>query len=450
MADEPDATPHPDAGAGEHHTEVIGAPSPTPPPAQPPAPTPAAHAQPQPPAAPPTPSWGAPPAAAAQPGNPYGAPPLAGPPAPKAPKQRKPLGAGAVIAIAAVVSLLIGTLGGFLGYALAGSSDTQNSSSSLGAGDTSMQVPTAEEAATGDNSIATIADRMLPTVVSIAEQGQTSAGTGSGFIVREDGYIVTNNHVVEGAANGGSLTVEFNDGTSKPATIVGRNASYDLAVIKVDAKGLPVASIGNSDTMQVGDTVVAVGSPLGLTGTVTSGIISAVNRPVTAGGEGETSYINAIQTDAAINPGNSGGPLVNSAAEVIGVNSAIASLGQDATSQAGSIGLGFAIPSDTAKRIVEEIMATGKATTPVMGVNLDVNSDARGAVVAQVTADGAAAAAGIKSGDTIVAVNGVPVTDSVGLITQVRSKAPGDKVKITVESNGQRKDVEVTLQAKTE
>ncbi len=450
MADEPDATPHPDAGAGEHHTEVIGAPAPTPPPAQPPAPTPAAHAQPQPPAAPPTPSWGAPPAAAAQPGNPYGAPPLAGPPAPKAPKQRKPLGAGAVIAIAAVVSLLIGTLGGFLGYALAGSSDTQNSSSSLGAGDTSMQVPTAEEAATGDNSIATIADRMLPTVVSIAEQGQTSAGTGSGFIVREDGYIVTNNHVVEGAANGGSLTVEFNDGTSKPATIVGRNASYDLAVIKVDAKGLPVASIGNSDTMQVGDTVVAVGSPLGLTGTVTSGIISAVNRPVTAGGEGETSYINAIQTDAAINPGNSGGPLVNSAAEVIGVNSAIASLGQDATSQAGSIGLGFAIPSDTAKRIVEEIMATGKATTPVMGVNLDVNSDARGAVVAQVTADGAAAAAGIKSGDTIVAVNGVPVTDSVGLITQVRSKAPGDKVKITVESNGQRKDVEVTLQAKTE
>lgn len=141
---------------------------------------------------------------------------------------------------------------------------------------------------------------------------------------------------------------------------------------------------------------------------------------------------------------------MNSAAEVIGVNSAIASLGQDASSQAGSIGLGFAIPSDTAKRIVEEIVATGKATTPVMGVNLDVNSDARGAVVAQVTADGAAAAAGIKSGDTIVAVNGVPVTDAVGLITQVRSKAPGDKVKITIESDGQRKDVDVTLQAKTE
>ena len=282
-----------------------------------------------------------------------------------------------MIAIAAVVSLLIGTLGGFLGYALAGSSDTQNSSSSLGAGDTSMQVPTAEEAATGDNSIATIADRMLPTVVSIAEQGQTSAGTGSGFIVREDGYIVTNNHVVEGAANGGSLTVEFNDGTSKPATIVGRNASYDPPSSRSMRRAFPWRRSATRHDAG-GDTVVAVGSPLGLTGTVTSGIISAVNRPVTAGGEGETSYINAIQTDAAINPGNSGGPLVNSAAEVIGVNSAIASLGQDATSQAGSIGLGFAIPSDTAKRIVEEIMATGKATTPVMGVNLDVNSDARG------------------------------------------------------------------------
>lgn len=209
------------------------------------------------------------------------------------------MGAGAVIAIAAVVSLLIGALGGFLGYSLAGGTSSSSSSSALDSGDTAMQIPAEETSAGTGDSVATIADRMLPTVVSIAEQGQNSAGTGSGFIIRQDGYIVTNNHVVEGAANGGTLTVEFNDGTSKPATIVGRNASYDLAVIKVDAQGLPVASIGNSDKMKVGDTVVAVGSPLGLTGTVTTGIISAMNRPVTAGGEGETSAVNAIQTDAA-------------------------------------------------------------------------------------------------------------------------------------------------------
>jgi len=222
-------------------------------------------------------------------------------------------------------------------------------------------------------------------------------------------------------------------------------------VLKVDRTDLPTASIGNSDAVQVGDTAVALGSPLGLSGTVTSGIISATQRPVTAGGQGETSYINAIQTDAAINPGNSGGPLVNAAAEVIGVNSAIATLGGDFGGSAGSIGLGFAIPSNTAKRIVEEIIATGSATTPIIGVNLEINeSTTSGALVGDVTADSPAANAGIEAGDVITAVNGQAVPDGVTLITRIRSFAPGDTVTLTVESNGQTRDVEVTLGSKSD
>ena len=213
------------------------------------------------------------------------------------------------------------------------------------------------------------------------EKAAPGPASSSGRIVA----IVTNNHVVAGAANGGKLTVHFADGSSKDATIVGRNQSYDLAVIKVDASGLPVASIGDSSKMQVGDTVVAVGSPLGLSGTVTSGIISALNRPVTAGGQSETSYINAMQTDAAINPGNSGGPLVNAAAQVIGVDSASLRLGSsDSSGQSGSIGLRFAIPS-TPPSGSSRRSSPPANDTPVIGVNLDVQSESTdGAVVGTV------------------------------------------------------------------
>ena len=354
---------------------------------------------------------------------------------------------GKAIAAAAAAGLLMGGIGGYAGYSLAdqGSSNETSNTSAPSTVDAENLSPRATD------SITAIADTMLPAVVSISSESQSDSGTGSGFVVRPDGYIVTNNHVVENSANGGNITVQFDDGASVAAEIVGRNPSYDIAVLKVDRNDLPTATIGDSDAVDVGDTAVALGSPLGLSGTVTSGIISATQRPVTAGGQWETSYINAIQTDAAINPGNSGGPLVNAAAEVIGVNSAIATLGGEFGGSAGSIGLGFAIPSNTAKRIVDEIIATGRASTPIIGVNLEIDDTAvNGATVGDVTPGSPAEAAGIKAGDVITAVNGAPVPDAVTLITRIRSFAPGDTVTLTVESNGRSRDVEVTLGSKTD
>jgi len=213
-------------------------------------------------------------------------------------------------------------------------------------------------------------------VVTIKVTGSTAEGTGSGFVLRKDGYILTNNHVVAVAAKTGKITVLFSDGKSTDATIVGRDESYDLAVIRVDRHNLPLLALGVSSTVVVGDPVIAVGAPLGLDSTVTSGIVSALNRPVTAGGPGASSasFINAIQTDAAINPGNSGGPLLDMAGRVIGVNSAIARVaGSDSPlgGLSGNIGVGFAIPSDQARKTAEQLIADGKATHPVIGVSLD-------------------------------------------------------------------------------
>ena len=375
-------------------------------------------------------------------------PPAGGGYAPAQPADKKSgSGLGKVIATAAVVGVLAGGIGGAAGFALADNT-TSLTSSGTSAGDTSIKVSPEDMSPRADNSISTIAKRMLPTVVSIVAEGGQQSGTGSGFIVRQDGYIVTNNHVVAPSLNGGKLSVVFNDKTTKEATLVGRSPEYDLAVVKVDASGLPVASIGDSSKVQVGDATVAVGSPLGLSGTVTSGIVSALNRPVTAGGEGETSFINAIQTDAAINPGNSGGPLVNAEAQVIGVNSAIASLGSSQSgSQSGSIGLGFAIPSNTAKRVTEEIIATGTSKTPIIGASLNFNSqsDQAGASVQQVTPGGPADKAGLKAGDVITAVNGQPIEDGTALITAIRSLSPGDTVTLTVKNGGQTRDIKVTL-----
>jgi putative serine protease PepD len=364
------------------------------------------------------------------------------------PPAAKSTGFAKTVASAGAAALLLGGLGGYAGYSLAANNDpsattTNNSASTIG--NPENLSPRASD------SITAIAEKTLPTVVSISSEGATESGTGSGFIVREDGYIVTNNHVVADAAEGGEVDVRFDDGESAIAEIVGRDPAYDIAVLKVDRTGLPVAALGDSGAMQVGDTVVAVGSPLGLSGTVTSGIISATERPVTAGGQGETSYINAIQTDAAINPGNSGGPLVNAASEVIGVNSAIATLGSDFSGVAGSIGLGFAIPSNTAKRIVEEIIETGQASTPIIGVNLDVNrGDTAGAVIGDVTPGSPAESAGLSAGEVIVAVNGRNIPDAVSLITSIRSFAPGDVVTLTVDAGGQTREVQVTLGSRDE
>src|SRR6056297_1858133 len=250
--------------------------------------------------------------------------------------------------------------------------------------------------------IADLAATVQPAVVQINVGSEGQGGSGSGFIISEDGYIVTNNHVAGPAGEDGTVEVVFPDGATATGTLVGADAGYDLAVVKVERNGLPTLEFGSSEAVRVGDLAVAIGSPLGLQGTVTSGIVSALERPVTAGGGGSTSFINAIQTDAAINPGNSGGPLVNGSGEVIGVNTAIASLSA-VGGAAGSIGLGFAIPIDTAERVVNELIETGSSSTPVIGVQLDTTFSGPGAKVGQVTPGSGADQAGIQDGDVITA-----------------------------------------------
>jgi putative serine protease PepD len=248
----------------------------------------------------------------------------------------------------------------------------------------------------------------------------------------KESYILTNNHVATGAGGATKITVTFQDQTQEPATVVGTDASYDLAVLKIERGNLPVAALGDSTNVVVGDATIAIGSPLGLTGTVTSGIVSALNRPVTAG---DASYISAIQTDAAINPGNSGGPLVNSHGEVIGINSAIATTGAPVSGQSGSIGLGFAIPINQAKRVATELISTGTSTFPVIGVQLDMRYNGQGALVQSIVAGGPASKTKLATGDVITAIDGVKVGDGTELVVRIRAKIPGDVVDLTL-SNG--------------
>ena len=301
------------------------------------------------------------------------------------------------------------------------------------------------------DSVAGIAQRVLPSVVSINTRSATGGGTGSGFVFDSNGYILTNNHVIAGVADGnGTLRVTLNNGDVYDGTIIGRDASYDLAIVKIAATNLPALKFGDSDKVAVGDSVIAVGSPLGLSGTVTLGIISAKNRPVTAGDSGtESSFINALQTDAAINPGNSGGPLVDATGSVIGVNSAIASLGS--TSQTGSIGLGFAIPINQAKKTAEQLIKSGKATYPVLGVSLDMNFTGVGALVAKsssaILAGGPADKAGLRAGDIIINFEGKAINSPEELIVDIRAKNVGDKVTLTYSRDGKEVTVSLTLVA---
>lgn len=304
------------------------------------------------------------------------------------------------------------------------SSDSNTIALPTASGDTSPRA---------DGSIADIAKRVLPTVVSIDVRSMSGAGTGSGFVIKStatDSYILTNNHVAVGAGTGADIKVVFQDETDAVATVVGTDESYDLAVLKVSKGNLPVAVLGNSDEVVVGDSSIAIGSPLGLSGTVTSGIISALNRPVTAG-EQSASFINAIQTDAAINPGNSGGPLVNSQGQVVGVNSAIATTGSSMGGQSGSIGLGFAIPINKARAVAEELINTGKSEHPVIGVALDMNYTDGGARVTDVTADGPADKAGVKVGDIITKLDGHRIADGTELVVRIRANSVGDTVTLT-------------------
>jgi putative serine protease PepD len=300
------------------------------------------------------------------------------------------------------------------------------------------------------DSVAGLANRVLPSVVSITTARGSS---GSGFIIDSSGFILTNNHVVEDAAlSKAKIIVTLNNGEEFESRIVGRDASYDLAVLKILATGLPALQFGDSDKIAVGDSVIAIGSPLGLSGTVTLGIISAKDRAVTAGGSaGESSFINALQTDAAINPGNSGGPLIDTTGAVIGVNSAIATLSGSLNSQAGSIGLGFAIPINQARKTANQLITTGKASYPVMGISIDMNFAGPGAKVT--TADGAivpgspAQRAGIKPGDLIIEFGGKAINNPDELIVAIRARNIGERVEVKFKRGSSTRSTIVTLAA---
>ena len=342
---------------------------------------------------------------------------------------RQGLGIGWLIAIGVAIALIAGGLGGGIGAWVESRQTTAvtDPAASLGA------APVGTLSRRPD-SVAGIAQRVLPTVVSIDVTAGASGDTGSGFVLRSDGYILTNNHVVAAAAAGGQILVQLNNGTSVAAAIVGRSPTYDLAVLKIRATGLPVATLGNSDDVVVGDVSIAVGSPLGLAGTVTSGIISAKNRPVATGPADATaaqsySYISALQTDAAINPGNSGGPLVNDQGQVVGVNSAIASLSTTGT-QSGSIGVGFAIPINQARAVAQQLIRLGYATYPVIGVDLDPAYTGSGGRIAVVAPGGPAGSVGLAVGDVIVAVDNQPVTSSQDVIVAIREHRPGERLTV--------------------
>ncbi|MEZ2189315.1 S1C family serine protease [Corynebacterium sp. CCM 9204] len=296
-------------------------------------------------------------------------------------------------------------------------------------------------------SVEEVAARVLPAVVSIDVTGPRKAGEGSGSIISADGMILTNNHVVTGVGEPSEIRVTLNDGRSFPADIVAADAQTDIAVIKLrDATDLPVMSFGNSDDLAVGEQVIAIGSPLGLSATVTTGIVSALNRPVRAGGDrGESSLIDAIQTDAAINPGNSGGPLVNMEGQLVGMNSVIASTASGA--EAGSIGLGFAIPVNQARRIAQQLIDTGEVTHPLLGVLLASQSRYRGALIESTTPGGPAESAGLRPGEIVIKVNDRIIDSNDALIATIRSHEFGETVtlKVADPENGTSRDVEVTL-----
>jgi putative serine protease PepD len=312
---------------------------------------------------------------------------------------------------------------------------------------TCSKTRTLVELSSGGLDAKSVAAAVTPSVVSIQVSAAAGSGTGSGSVYKTSAtssYIITNNHVVEDAATSGKITVELLNGDLIDAKIVGRDSNYDLAVIQVQRGNLPVIAIGDSSKISVGDPVIAIGSPLGLASTVTSGIISALNRPVTAGTVGAESYVNAIQTDASINPGNSGGALVDAQGRIIGVNSIIATLSSGGTT--GSIGLGFSIPFNEAKRVIDEIIATGKSTRPVLGVNLDATYTGVGAKILKLVPDGGAEKAGIPEGSVIRSIDGVKTNDQVSAIVRIRSYTPGAVVTVLVDlPTGGQKSFKVTL-----
>ncbi|MGH3776764.1 MAG: S1C family serine protease [Pseudonocardiaceae bacterium] len=385
----------------------------------------------------PTEVWAAQGGGASPPTAPIGMPP------PGAPGPRRGGLVRGAVALALVVGLAAGGVGGVVGYQLAGTG-------SGGISALDQPVPGAQSVANlPGGSVEQVAQKVTSSVVQLRVRGPQASGEGSGIVLSADGLILTNNHVVAPAVAGGELVAVLQDGRSAPVEVVGRAPSFDLAVVRTQGlNGLTQAQLGSSQNVRVGQEVVAIGSPLGLSGTVTSGIVSAVNRPVRAGGDrsGQDTVLDAIQTDAAINPGNSGGPLTDMQGRVIGINTAIASLGLG-DGQAGSIGLGFAIPIDQARRIANELVRTGEATQAILGVSVPAGRAENGAaVVQQIVPGGAAAAAGIKAGEMITKLNDRVIDSGDALVAAIRSQDPGSQTTITVKNPaGDTREVQVTL-----
>ncbi|MFI8322167.1 trypsin-like peptidase domain-containing protein [Streptomyces sp. NPDC085529] len=447
------AAPQPLHEPDEYRTPPYGEPgpwAPAPPVQRPAAPVPSPQAAvpphgavppPQGPVPPQPPAWGQ--------YDPWGAGAGAVPP-PARKKSRRGLALVGALAFALVTGVIGGGVGAYV---------------ERNGGIGTVHLPQAEGGTTdrAPDSVAGIAASALPGVVTLHVSGGGSAGTGTGFVLDNRGHILTNNHVVDAAASSGDITVTFSSGETASAKLIGKDAGYDLAVVQVTGvTGLRPLPLGNSDDVRVGDPVVAIGAPFDLSNTVTSGIISAKERPITAGGEkgdgSDISYVDALQTDAPINPGNSGGPLLDGKGRVIGINSAIRAAGGSGDGggeggQAGSIGLGFAIPINQGKRVAEELINTGKATHPVIGVSLDMQFNGDGARVGEkgkdgtpsVTPDGPAAKAGLRPGDVITKVDGQRVHNGEELIVKIRAHRPGDALVLTLTRDGKELTRTVTL-----
>ncbi len=365
-------------------------------------------------------------------------------PAPTPTPAPEPRRGGRTAAAVVAAALVAGSIGGAVGATVA----TRDAATTTPAAAAAPLVPSGVNA----SGVEAVSAAVLPSVVSIAFTGQAGSGTGSGIVLTKDGVIITNNHVVEGAADGGAITVTFQDGRKAEATILGRDPGADVAVIQTEGvTDATPAQIGKSSELTVGQQVVAIGSPLGLDGTVTTGIVSALNRPVVSGdGSGSNqSVLNAIQTDAAVNPGNSGGALVDMQGRVVGINSAIATLGAQEGAQGGSIGLGFAIPIDQAMRIADQLRNGGTASRAVLGVAAE-DAASGGATLTQVSADGGAAKAGLQVGDVVTKVGSTRIAGMESLVATVRSLAPGSTVEVTYVRDGQTSTATVTLGTATD
>ncbi|RJQ81909.1 PDZ domain-containing protein [Amycolatopsis panacis] len=371
--------------------------------------------------------------------NPYGTPDTSAYGVSSQPA-KKP-GPGKLLAGVAAIALVIGGVaGGTVGYLTGGSSGP-----SVNALDQPKPAQQTGNAPTG--SIESVAQKLSPSVVELKVSGRTSSGEGSGFVLSSDGYILTNNHVVQAGANGGQIQAAFPDGRKATASVVGRDPTTDIAVVKVSGvANLTPVQLGRSDDLRVGQPVVAIGSPFALAGTVTSGIVSSLHRPVKAGGEqqgDQNTVMDAIQTDAAINPGNSGGPLANASGQVIGINSAIYSpnSGQGSGGQGGNVGIGFAIPIDQARRTADDIIKTGHANQTFIGAKV-ADAPQGGAQLGDITPGSPADKAGLKSGDVVTKIDDRVIDSADTLVAAIRTRAPDEKATFTLAGG---RTVEVTL-----